>query len=171
MTSIRAETSDDYAAIDWLNDAAFGQPGEGRLVRALRSKPNFDAGLSLVAETGARIVGHILFSPNRIERDDDGFDALSLAPMSVLPEFQNQGIGSQLVRRGLDACRRAGHRIVIVVGHVIYYPRFGFTPAAEHGILPPFDVPPEAFMVLELQPGSLRGVHGTVRYPPPFSQV
>jgi len=91
--------------------------------------------------------------------------------MAVLPPYQKRGIGSALVRRGLENARDLGHRVVIVVGHPEYYPRFGFAPARPLGILAPFEVPSEAFMVLGLQPNALLGVQGQVEYPPEFDQV
>jgi putative acetyltransferase len=91
--------------------------------------------------------------------------------MGVLPPYQKQGIGSALVMRGLENARDLGHRVVIVGGHPEYYPRFGFVPAKPLGILAPFEVPSEAFMVLELQPNALRGVQGQVEYPSEFDQV
>ena len=97
--------------------------------------------------------------------------ALALAPMAVHPEFQSQGIGSRLVREGLERCRNLGHRIVVVVGHPEFYPRFGFTPARAKGLEAPFPVPDEAFMVTELVPGALDGVSGMIVYPAPFEGV
>ncbi|MBI3098214.1 MAG: N-acetyltransferase [Planctomycetes bacterium] len=97
--------------------------------------------------------------------------ALALAPMAVRPGFQRRGIGSDLVRAGLDRASALGHRIVIVLGHPEYYPRFGFRPARPLGIEPPFLVRDEVFMALELFPGALDGVRGTVRYPPVFDGV
>ena len=91
--------------------------------------------------------------------------------MAVLPDHQKQGIGSAMVRSGLDACRQAGHRIVIVLGHADYYPRFGFTPAGDRGLRPPFPAPDEAFMALALVPAGLDKISGTVRYPPAFDEV
>jgi putative acetyltransferase len=78
--------------------------------------------LSLVAEQAGRLVGHILFSDLPIITGEGTVPALALAPMAVLPEFQNQGIGSALVRSGLEACRQQGHRIVVVLGHAHFYP-------------------------------------------------
>jgi putative acetyltransferase len=87
--------------------------------------------------------------------------------MAVLPEFQNQGIGSALVRRGLDVCKEQGHQIVIVVGHPPFYPRFGFSSKlAAH--LDSLFSGRESFMALELVPGALNHVSGRVVYPPPF---
>ena len=90
----------------------------------------------------------------------DNVTAMALAPMAVLPDYQGQGIGSALVREGLEACRRAGHRIVVVLGHADYYPRFGFKPANGHGLRSPFPVPDEAFMAMALVPGGLDGISG-----------
>ena len=168
MITIRPETAEDYAAIHEVNLLAFGQEIEPRLVEALRRLPDFIPELSLVAAEASQVVGHILFSPFVIETKDGTVPALTLAPLAVRPEFQNQGIGSQLVREGLEECRRLGHSIVVVVGHPEYYPRFGFSPARARGLEAPFPVPDEAFMVLELAPGALDGVAGTVRFPPPF---
>ena len=107
--------------------------------------------------------------PVRTERG--AVPAVALAPMAVHPEFQNQGIGSKLVREGLEQCRKLGHKIVIVVGHPNYYPRFGFASARAKGLEAPFPVPDEAFMVKELEGGALDGTVGMVEYPPEFDGV
>ncbi len=171
MTTIRPEQPDDYAAIDEVNRLAFGQEAEGRLVATLREADDFDPALSLVAVRDDRVVGHILFSPIAIETEGGDVPAIALAPMAVLPDYQRRGIGSELVREGLEACRRQGHRVVVVLGHPAFYPRFGFTPAIGNGIRCPFDVPDEAFMAMALTPGGLDGIKGVVRYPPAFDQV
>ncbi len=168
---IRSEQLADHAAIAEVNREAFGQEGEARLVAALRDAEGFDAQLSLVALRDDTVVGHILFSPIDIVRDAGDVPAVALAPMAVLPEFQRQDIGSALVREGLDTCRRAGYRMVVVVGHADYYPRFGFTLAGERGVQAPFEVPDEAFMVLSLVDGGLDNVAGVVRYPAAFSDL
>jgi len=93
-----------------------------------------------------------------------------LTPMAVLPAHQRKGIGSQLVRVGLEACHRLGHDIVVVLGHPSYYPRFGFVPAKQRGIDCEFEVPDEAWMVLELREGVLAGRSGTVKYRPEFQE-
>ena len=165
---IRPETPGDIPAIFELNLRAFGQPAEAQMVNKLRREGDFIPELSLVAVDGVRIVGHILFPPVTISSPEGDIGALALAPMAVLPEFQRRGIGSLLVQKGLAACRRLGHRIVVVVGHPAYYPKFGFFPALEWGIEVSFPVPDEAFMVTALVEGALEGVHGTIRYPPAF---
>lgn len=171
VTMIRVEHVDDHAGVDEVNRLAFGQDNEARLVATLRQADGFDPGLSLVAVCDGAVVGHILFSPIRIETDSSDVPALALAPMAVLPELQRRGIGSDLVREGLEACRRAGHAIVVVLGHAEYYPRFGFTPASGFGIRPPFPAPDEAFLALALAPSGLDGISGVVRYPAPFEDV
>jgi putative acetyltransferase len=169
--TIRKETPADVPAIFELNVRAFGQPAEAMLVDTLRQDGDFIPALSLVAVDEGRIVGHILSPPITIASPEGRVPALALAPIAVLPELRRRGIGSLLVREGLAACRRHGHRIVVVVGHPAYYPRFGFTPARVRGIEAPFPVPDEAFMVIALVEGSLEGIHGTVRYPPAFDAV
>jgi putative acetyltransferase len=171
MITTRAETAEDYDATHEVNTLAFGREVEARLVENLRRLPDFIPELSLVGIEAGQVVGHILFSPLVIETQDGAVPALALAVLAVRPEFQNQGVGSALVRDGLERCRALGHRIVVVVGHPAYYPRFGFSPARAQGLEVPFPVPNEAFLALELVPGALHGVAGMVRYPPPFDQV
>lgn len=165
--TIRPETTDDFEGIRQVNRLAFGQDDEARLVDALREGGYVR--LSLVAEIAGQIVGHILFSDLPIVTELGNVPALALAPMAVLPAFQNQRIGSELVRRGLDACRDEGHRIVIVVGHPTYYPRFGFSAALAARLESPF--PGDAFMAVELVPGALHGIAGRVEYPSPFDAL
>ncbi len=160
----RPETTDDHAAIREVVRLAFGREDEARLVDALR-----DGGyvrVSLVAEEAGRIVGHILFSDLPIETPRGIVGALALAPMAVIPERQRRGIGSALVREGLRACSERGHRIVVVLGHPEFYPRFGSSAKLAERLAAPFSGP--AFMAWELIPGALEGVEGEVRYPPPF---
>ena len=118
-----------------------------------------------------RVVGHILFSPFTIESKKGSLPALALASMAVQPEFQNQGIGSKLVREGLERCRSLGHRVVVVVGHPAFYPRFGFTSARAKGLEARIPVPDEVFMVCELVSDALDGVSGMIVYPAPFKGV
>ena len=164
---VRRESPADRETVHALNAAAFGQPAEADLVDALRHEA---AVISLVAEAGGRLVGHILFSPVTLP-DHDSLAIAGLAPMAVSPAQQRQGVGSALIHAGLDACRREGFGAVVVLGHPAYYPRFGFEQAADHGIDCEYDVPPEAFMVLELRPGYLQGASGTIRYHPVFREV
>jgi len=161
---IRPEIPADHAAIREVNRLAFGGGDEARLVAALRAGGYVR--VSLVAEEGGRVVGHILFGDLPIVTAVGTVEALALAPLAVLPSHQRRGIGSLLVREGLRACREAGHRIVVVLGHPEYYPRFGFSAGLAWRLKSPFSGP--AFMAAELVPGALEGVGGEVRYPPPF---
>lgn len=168
---IRHELPDDAPAISDVHFQAFGQDGESRLVDALRAEGAINPELSLVAVHGERIVGHILFCPIAIISGTVETAALALAPLGVHHEYQGMGIGTALVEAGFSECRRLGHRIVIVVGHPGYYPRFGFTAAKEARITAPFPCPDEAFMAMPLKPGALDGIGGMVRYPPAFDLV
>ena len=107
---------------------------------------------SLVADDNGVVVGHILFSRLFIHGDTSKILAVALAPMAVVPGRQRCGIGSMLIRGGLDTCRRLGERIVLVVGHPSYYPRFGFSHALTSNLRSPYDG--EAFMALELRAGA-----------------
>ena len=161
---IRNEERRDIPAIRSINENAFGRPDEADLVDSLRSEGAVLG--SLVAEMQDQAVGHILFSRMWIDTIAGPVPAVALAPMAVLTEFQRQGIGQRLVRHGLDLMRSQGERIVIVLGHPHYYPRFGFSVEKARYLESPF--PPEAFMALELIPGALTGVQGKVRYPDAF---
>jgi len=165
---IRHEKKSDYSTIYEINKLAFNGENESKLIQTLRKSENFNKNLSLVAVNGEKIVGHILFTPITIETKEKSFLALALAPLAVHPEFQNQGIGSLLIKQGLNACERLKYGIIIVIGHPKYYPRFGFIPAINKGLKVPFEVREEAFLVKENISGSLNGVEGTVKYPQPF---
>lgn len=161
---IRLEEPSDAAQVREVNDLAFGTTTESRLVNALRDARG---SVSLVATVDSRIIGHILFTPVTIEPPTAARVA-GLGPMSVRPEHQRAGVGSLLVRAGLDECSRRGYQGVVVVGHPEYYPRFGFVPAHTQGLTCEFPVPPGVFMVLELEADALRAVSGLVRYHPEF---
>jgi len=169
MMVVRPEWTEDHESVRRVNELAFEQPIEADLVDALRA--NARPYISLVAVVDEQVVGHIFFSPVSIESESSVFIAMGLAPMAVLPEYQNQGIGSRLVREGLKECQRLGHGIVVVLGHANYYPRFGFTPASMKGLRSEYDVPDEVFMVAELIEGALGGRRGLVKYHPEFSKV
>ena len=169
--NIRPETPADIPAIYAVNRVAFDGEAEPRLVDAIRLSENFIPELSLVAEADGQVVGHILFSRISIQTETGPIPALSLAPMAVLPEYQNRGLGSALVRHGLEQCRRLGNSIVIVLGHPGYYPRFGFSAALASALEGPYGDVGEAWMALELVPEALDGVRGRVVFPPAFDNV
>jgi putative acetyltransferase len=162
MIDIRYEEPGDHEAIRYVNDKAFEGEAEGKIVDALRSSGDFI--ISLVATFNEDVVGHILFSPVHIEAGESSRVALGLGPMSVLPEYQRQGIGSKLVETGLKECQAMGHPVVVVLGHPWFYPRFGFVPSKPLGIEWEKGVPEEVFMVVELEQGALEGIKGIVKY-------
>jgi putative acetyltransferase len=164
---IRPEALEDWQQIREVTSRAFGQPDEAELIEALRQEAR--PFISLVATEHDGVVGQISFSPVTIGADPS-LDCMGLAPMSVAPEWQRRGIGSQLVRAGLDACRQHGIGVVVVLGHPEYYPRFGFVAASRKGLSCQYAVPDEVFMALELTPGALRERSGLVRYHPVFSR-
>ncbi|SFM36514.1 GNAT family N-acetyltransferase [Salibacterium qingdaonense] len=173
--TIRQETPAEYRATEALVNRAFGDesysdPTEHVLVENLRESEAFIPELSLVAlDSGERIVGHILLSRITIEDNGSAVDSLALAPMSVAPERQNQGVGTQLMRDALKRAGELGFSSVVVLGHPEYYAKFGFERVDHWDIHAPFEVPPEAFMVLELTAHALDKVQGgVVQYSPPF---
>jgi putative acetyltransferase len=167
--TVRPEKPEDIPAIRIVNHRAFGGAAEADLVDALRR--NGKTIISLVAEDDGLIVGHIFFSPVAIQSKGAGLTGVGLAPLAVIPERQNQGIGSMLVGHGLRRCREEGHPYVVVLGHPDYYPRFGFVPASRFGIKSEYDVADEVFMVMELREGALSGWAGVAKYQPEFNEV
>ncbi len=171
IITVRPEQQADIDDIYALNKLAFGQENEARLVDLLRSAPGFVPGLSIVATADNALVGHILFSKIFVVSGDARFETLALAPMSVRPGYQKQGVGSRLITTGLASARELGFGSVVVLGHEHYYPKFGFLPASRWGIRAPIDVPDNVFMAMELLPGSLKNVSGVVEYPVEFSTI
>jgi putative acetyltransferase len=169
VITIRCERIRDRAGIFAVNKDAFGTEAEARLVDALR--PAARVLISLVAVLEGKIVGHILFTPVVVKGSEAPQHAIALGPLAVLPEVQHQGIGSQLVAAGLEACRSIGERAVFVLGHPEFYSRFGFQPAAPNGLhyqSAEFD---PYFLVAELTPGSLADLSGRVAYHSAFDEV
>lgn len=160
MVSLRPATPKDHAAIRRVHVDAFAGSDEADIIEQLRA--DGDALVELVAENDDGIVGHVMFS--RMESENGTFFA-ALGPLAVSSARQNEGIGGQLSRAGVEACRELGAGALCVLGHPDYYPRFGFSPEAAKKFTAPYDRP--AFMAMELQPGTLeRG--GIVRYAPAF---
>ena len=170
MVTTRPEQPKDIAAIRKINETAFGQLTEASIVDSLRDACP-DA-VSLVAVEGDRVLGHILFSPVRVSPRSEVTQGMGLAPMAVLPERQRQGIGSMLVQAGIHVLRERNCSFIIVLGHPEYYPRFGFVPASDYGLLCQWDgVPDEAFMVLMLNEFAMAGVSGVASYRNDFDQA
>ena len=157
---IRAESPADAAAVRAVHKAAFPTDAEARLVDAIRANGNDR--VSLVAQNQGRIVGHALFSPVEVE----GSEGIGLAPVAVLPDLQGVGIGTALVKAGIDACRSLGVKFIVVLGGPRYYRRFGFRPTHlgnEYGA-------GEEFMALELEPRATAALHGVVKYGNEFAR-
>jgi len=168
QVTIREETSGDIAAVYRVNEQAFDTKSEAELVDLLRARGK--AVVSLVAENDGEIVGHILFSPVSIEPPRANWNALGLAPVAVLPDYQMQGIGKALVNKGLERCRDLGVELVFVLGHPAYYPKFSFQKASLYSFANEYQAD-EAFMVIELQAGALPQYSGLVKYAPEFSEI
>ncbi len=171
MVLIIPETESHQAKISQVVSAAFGRSNEAELIDKIRNSTYFIPELSLVAVEEEEVLGHILFSLIEIDGGEKKITALALAPLAVKPEYQRQGIGSRLVETGLLKCQELSYLIVVVLGEPLFYQRFGFKPTSLWGIKAPFPVPDEAFMALELQPGSLENNTGTVCYPAYFYEV
>ena len=138
-------------------------------MESIRLTERYIPELALVAELECAVVGHILFSYIDLVGQEN-WQVLGLAPLAVQPEFQRRRIGSTLVRVGLEAASARGESMVIVLGHPQFYSRFGFESSVGYGILSPFPVPQEVFMVKPLKnyQGRYRGL---VVYPPAFNGV
>jgi putative acetyltransferase len=175
VIKIRPETADDIPFVHQVNMAAFGRSGEADLVDKLRQRGAYT--LSLVAEVEGQVVGHLLFTPVQVQSTSERathqevWTAVALGPVGVLPDFQNQGIGTRLIRVGLATCHNRGEYVVAVLGHPNYYLRFGFVPSVKYGIKSEYNVPDEVFMIIELRPGALAERTGVMRYQPEFNEV
>lgn len=160
---IRPEEPGDHAGIFAVHEAAFGGDAEARLVAALREEG--DLALALTAFTD-RPVGHAAFPRLTLKGSD--LKVVALAPLAILPGWQNDGIGTALVRTALARLREEGEDLVLVRGHPTYYPRFGFSAAFARRLRTPYDGP-----AMHAQALSERGeaAEGIVRYPPAFARL
>lgn len=172
---IKQEQVRDYQMTEEIIEYAFrnmelSDQKEHELVARLRKTNAFIPELSLVAvnEVSNELIGHILLTKIKILSDNQSTNSLALAPVSVLPEWQNKGIGKALIRKALDKAKELGYGSVIVLGHPQYYPKFGFKKASTWGVTAPFEVPEEAFMMLALKEDALENVVGVVQYSSAF---
>ncbi|WP_215225639.1 GNAT family N-acetyltransferase [Echinicola shivajiensis] len=171
--SIRQETNSDYHEVFNLIKESFqNEPmsdhREQFLVDRLMDSDSFVPELSLVAEVGNQILGYILLSKVKIEDGHHSHEALALAPVSVLPEYQRRGIGGKLISEAHRKAREMDFKGIVLLGHADYYPRFGYRRASDFGISLPFDVPSENCMAMELYPGAFQNISGMVEYPKGF---
>jgi putative acetyltransferase len=167
--SIRPEQPADIDDVYELNKMVFEQENEARLVDHVRQGPNFIPELSLAAFSDDVLIGYILFSQITITNGDYRHQSLALTSMVVHPDYQKRGVGAKMITFGLQKATELGYTDVLVFGHEYYFPKFGFLPAARWNIRPPFDVPTEVFMALELIPNALSNVSGIVEFPIEFS--
>mgnify|MGYP003309744155 FL=1 len=149
---IRKEETKDYETVYSVVKRAFDSAehadgNEHDLVNALRAGEAFIPELSLVAVIDGKIVGHIMFTKAKVEDEP----VLAFAPLSVLPEYQKQGIGTALIKEGHRIAKELGYAYSLVLGSENYYPRVGYLPAVDFGIRPSFDVPSENFMAYRLR--------------------
>jgi putative acetyltransferase len=166
ILSIRDEQPSDRDAIRSVLVAAFEGTVEADLVERLRmSCPDQ---VSLVATLKNVLVGHILFTPARIDLLGRIIEGWALGPMAVHPDQQRTGIGSLMAESGIDCLRQKAAPFVAVLGHSDYYPRFGFERASRWNLRAEWEVPEEAFMILPLERRKLRLESGIVRYHPEF---
>lgn len=170
QVSVREERQSDAEAIAVVNKSAFGGEAEAQWVTAVRKTKGFVPELSLVAEVGERMVGHILLFRVQLDRDGKQVEVLALAPMSVLPSHSHRGVGSALLETVTSRAAALGYRAIVVVGHPNYYRRFDFQKASEWGIRASLPVPEDSITAKELVPGVLGG-GGTLRYPPEFARL
>lgn len=168
MPRIRKATDFDKGRIWELHARAFETIAEADLVNTLGNS-GIDC-ISLIAEADGKLCGHILFTPVSLGEHSD-LKLMGLAPLAVTPSHQRQGIGSRLVRAGLEQCRAKNYDAVVVLGHPAFYPRFGFVSSVRYGIRSEYAVPDEVFMVLELREGALRGKSGIIRYHAAFADL
>lgn len=166
--NIRQEQPADYDTVYRVVKEAFasGEHTDGdeqELVVRLRESGSFIPELSLVAVEDGKIVGHILFTQAAV----NGTKVLALAPLSVLPAYQNRGIGQALIREGHRVVKKLGYQYSVVLGHKAYYPRSGYVPASRYGIKAPFEVEDESFMAVRLGE-AVSNLNGVMEYDAAF---
>ena len=171
--SIRQEVKSDHPIVFNLIEEAFAQEKQSDhreqfLVVRLRKSNSFIPELSLIAEKGKEIIGHLLMTKIQITNEVDTFESLALAPVCVIPKYQKKGIGTLLIKHAHIVARELGYKSVVLIGHSKYYPRFGYKLTKEYNIDLPFEAPDENCMALELIEGGLNGVSGIVKYPAEF---
>lgn len=165
---IRQERPEDYDAVYHVIKEAFENAehtdgNEQNLVVELRKSKSFIPELSLVAVEGEKIVGHILFTKAFVRN----VEVLALAPLSVLPNYQNRGIGLALIKEGHKTAQKLGYAYSVVLGHSEYYPKAGYIPASQYGIKAPFEVDDDTFMAICLS-GSHDKLNGIMKYDKAF---
>lgn len=163
---VRVAHEGDTAGLLGVERAAFGGEDEAALVSALLADPSARPCINMVAKDAEAIVGHVLFTHAVVVTQQGDVGATILAPLAVAPHVQGTGVGQALSRSGIAAAGELGIGLVFVLGHIGYYPRFGFRPASPLGFRAPYPIDPavaDAWMVLETRPGLIGSVRGPVR--------
>jgi len=166
---IREEQERDYDEIYRLHHEAFGRKEEAELISELRKNDGII--ISLVALLSNLIVGHILYTPCKINSHRNELTGAALGPMAVLPAYQKKGIGRKIMEESIEIISEAGYPFIAVLGYPEYYSQFGFTPASKQGLQCQWDVADNAFMILPLDSEHMGGITGTVFYRPEFSKL
>jgi len=162
--TVRQGSAADRPAILAIHRKAIPDESVDALTDALLADPTAEPMVSVVALADGKPVGHVLFTA-AVLQPETAYRAALLAPLGVIPDYQRQGIGGMLIDGGLACLRRAGVRLVFVLGHPSYYPRFGFVPAGERGFAAPYPIPAQhadAWMVQALYDGLPESYSGTV---------
>jgi predicted N-acetyltransferase YhbS len=176
----RAETPADHYTIEALTREAFWssvEPGnticnEHLLVYRLRDVPTYVPELNWIAEADGVIAGHIIYTRSKVVHPTGHeWEVLTFGPLSILPAYQRKGIGQALMRHSFEVARHLGFRAVVIYGHESYYPRVGFRPAREYGIVTPKGETEGWFMALPLYDGALDGVTGRHWYDPVYDTL
>ncbi|MFK7906427.1 MAG: GNAT family N-acetyltransferase [Chitinophagales bacterium] len=173
---IRQENPADYPQVFEVVEAAFrgeamSDKTEQFLVERLRKSTSFIEGLSIVGECEGEVVGHILLTKIQIKNEQESFESLALAPVSVKPDFQGKGIGGKLIRHAHECAKDLGFKSIVLLGHESYYPRFGYELTSQYNIELPFEAPEANCMVIELVENGLKGVSGVVEYDKAFFEA
>lgn len=145
---IKQETPEERPRVFEIIEHAFAQAeysdkNEHHLVERLRTSDSFIPELSLVGSLNGKAIAHILFTKLILQNASDQTVGIALAPVSVVPEHQGQGYGSQLIRKGHEIAAKLNYPFSVVIGHKDYYPRFGYQQLDQEKIKLTFEVPPE----------------------------
>jgi putative acetyltransferase len=168
VAGVREQRRGERRVVRRVIEAAFGRPPVAELAEALQDSAAGKRGLSLVAESGRDVVGHVQLSRGWVDAERRLVEVQVLSPLAVAPGHQRQGVGTRLVEAALAGARRLGSPGVFLEGDPAYYRRFGFSAAAGHGFTAPsVRIPGPAFQVA-LLPGWQSWMTGALVYPEPF---
>lgn len=170
---IRTVRQEDYTVISDLILTAFSQSpngygNEAELVEKIRLDPSYQKSLEVVADQAGKIIGHGLLSEIKIQTENQSETGFCLAPLSVLPTYQGQGIGHAILIELERRAKQANYRFISVLGWPDYYQKAGYKKASLFGIKPPFPAPDDTYRIKALVPDGLQGVQGVVHYLPAF---